>query len=264
MIDFNYLHCLRNQLGPRYGSEDLCVLLYSIVKREKPAVVVELGTGYGVTTAWIAAAMAENGYGKIYSFDDGSHFLQSFPDLCEHYLTGNLDTLKTSNNYTSFLKEIFSKSGVSQRVVLTLADMDMASLDWLDNSLVQNNGNPAPIDILFSDFNHSAEMVAKIVTLAIPRMNDVSSVFIDSASTTLASYLILERIVSFFQRQQVPRELKQLLKNEADRKRVADVVSSSTFKLMHLIEQKDRAQNSTAWLRIEPASLLPAAATCLH
>ncbi|CAE6698840.1 hypothetical protein CFBP6600_03740 [Xanthomonas arboricola pv. corylina] len=56
---------IREEIGWLYGSEDLCVLLYSLVKREKPAVVVELGTGLGVSTAWMAAAMKETGKGTL-------------------------------------------------------------------------------------------------------------------------------------------------------------------------------------------------------
>ncbi|MNT61209.1 hypothetical protein D3C72_1988360 [compost metagenome] len=47
------LSSLRESMGWAYGSEDLCVLLYSLVKRTRPRIVVELGTGFGVTAAWL-------------------------------------------------------------------------------------------------------------------------------------------------------------------------------------------------------------------
>lgn len=34
--------------------------------------------------------------------------------------------------------------------------------------------------------------------------------------------------------------------------------------LMHLIEARDRVQNSTAWLSVEPVDVVPTAATLLH
>lgn len=40
------LSSLRESMGWVYGSEDLCVLLYSLVKRTRPRIVVELGTGF--------------------------------------------------------------------------------------------------------------------------------------------------------------------------------------------------------------------------
>jgi len=68
------LSSLRESMGWVYGSEDLCVLLYSLVKRMRPRIVVELGTGFGVTAAWMAGALRENGSGVIHTYDNGSHF----------------------------------------------------------------------------------------------------------------------------------------------------------------------------------------------
>ncbi|MGH8464550.1 MAG: hypothetical protein ACRER5_10420, partial [Pseudomonas sp.] len=68
------LSSLRESMGWVYGSEDLCVLLYSLVKRMRPRTVVELGTGFGVTAAWMAGALRENGGGVIHTYDNGSHF----------------------------------------------------------------------------------------------------------------------------------------------------------------------------------------------
>jgi hypothetical protein len=65
---------LREDLGPIYGSEDLCVLLYSLARRDKPRSIVEIGTGLGVCTCWIANALRENGFGRILSTDDGRDF----------------------------------------------------------------------------------------------------------------------------------------------------------------------------------------------
>ena len=42
------------------------------------------------------------------------------------------------------------------------------------------------------------------------------------------------------------------------------MVQRSRFRLMHLLEARDRAQNSTAWISIEPVDVIPTAATFLH
>ena len=65
---------LRNRIGFVYGSEEIAVLLYAMIRRERPAAVLELGTGLGVTALWIAQALKENGGGRIWTLDDGSHW----------------------------------------------------------------------------------------------------------------------------------------------------------------------------------------------
>ncbi len=59
------LLALHNEIGLIYGGEDLAVLLYSLAKRECPKRVVELGTGLGVSSFWIAHALRENGFGHL-------------------------------------------------------------------------------------------------------------------------------------------------------------------------------------------------------
>ena len=45
---------LRNRIGGYYGSEDLAVLFYALIRRERPLNIVELGSGLGVTLFWMA------------------------------------------------------------------------------------------------------------------------------------------------------------------------------------------------------------------
>ncbi len=45
---------LRNRIGGIYGSEDICMLLYSLIRRERPKNVVEIGAGLGVSAFWMA------------------------------------------------------------------------------------------------------------------------------------------------------------------------------------------------------------------
>jgi len=264
--NFDVLLELRNKLGPVYGSEDLCVLLYSIIKREKPEIVVELGTGLGVTTAWIAAAMKENGRGKIYTFDNGKSFDFLLGKAVFENMTGPLAQLAECDTFDHFLETMFDVSGVSQFAKSCHAEFDLSDLSWLDKHLQQHtDGNTSPpIDILFSDYNHSASNTAKIIGTFLPRMSEVSSIFIDSASTNMTSYLMLEQLTQMFNSGRVPKELLEHLGEPESQAKLTSVVTSSTFRLMHLVERQVRAQNSTAWLRTEKASLLPALALCLH
>ena len=263
--DLPYLLELRDAIGPHYGSEDLCVFLYSLVKREKPRCVVELGTGLGVTTAWIAAAMRENGFGTIVTVDNGAHFASAPPLAERQELPPSLQELG-SLGYDALLRRIFERAGVASHVKSLRCDIDLHDLRWLDESVGPSaaDGLPAPIDIVFSDFNHSAANVARIVGAFIPRLADVGSILIDSASTHLTSYYLLEHLTALLQRGQVPKELLEQAGDARLAERLAARVANSGFRLMHLVEKLERAQNSTAWLRVERTSLVPPLAIALH
>ena len=65
---------LRNRIGFIYGSEDISMLFYSLIRREQPLNVVELGTGLGVSALWMAQAVKEVGKGHVWTIDDGSQW----------------------------------------------------------------------------------------------------------------------------------------------------------------------------------------------
>src|SRR5690606_22554430 len=69
--------------GPIYGSEKLSIFMYSLVLRERPKVVVEVGSGLGVVATWAALALKENNNGgHIWSLDN-----MSWIDNVKQYLT---------------------------------------------------------------------------------------------------------------------------------------------------------------------------------
>ena len=210
------------------------------------------------------AIESENGFGTIHTFDTGVHFDIAPEKFRDVLASGPLSEFVGFTDYRSFVDSVLDASGARAHVVTHGDDMDMSDFAWLDAALLGEAKVVPSIDILFSDFNHSAETVARIIANCLPRMSEVSSIYIDSASTSLPPYLLLERIVQYFQRGQVPRELSNLLVADGERMGLSRIVAESVFTLMHLVERKDRAQNSTAWLRTQPASLLPAMAAFLH
>ncbi|MBW8773975.1 MAG: class I SAM-dependent methyltransferase [Stenotrophomonas sp.] len=105
---------IRERMGWLYGSEDLCVLLYSLVKRARPQRVVELGTGFGVSTAWIAAALKENETGVLHSYDNGSHYASDPARRFLAELEGPLRTLiEPGQDYPSFMRALLAWAGVA-------------------------------------------------------------------------------------------------------------------------------------------------------
>ncbi|HVI56276.1 MAG TPA: class I SAM-dependent methyltransferase [Luteibacter sp.] len=234
------------------------MLLYSIVRRERPSVVVELGTGMGVTSAWIAAAMRENGHGTLYTYDNGAHyarpkvreFLQEMPSPLH-----GLAAIAEDGSYPEFLAKLFADAGVEDHVRFTQGDMNMET--------VRKDLQGRTVDIVFSDFDHAAPMVQRVISAFLPLLSDTASIFIDSASTHLPAYHALELLTAKLNQGRLPKGMAEIL-DEEDESRARALVSRSEFRLMHLIEAADRKQNSTAWLRMEPSDMVPSLTTFFH
>lgn len=146
--------------------------------------------------------------------------------------------------------------GVSDHVVAHHCDIDfktVASAPMFDGG----------VDIVFSDFNHSPESIQSLLGAFLPRLADTASIFIDSASTQRLSYLTLERIVDNLNINKIPLGLLAGL-SAAEEAAVARKVQRSRFRLMHLVEAHARAQNSTAWLSVEPVDVVATAANHFH
>ncbi len=248
---------IRERMGWLYGSEDLCVLLYSLVKRARPQRVVELGTGFGVSTAWIAAALKENQTGALHSYDNGSHYASDPARRFLAELQGPLRTIvEPGQDYPSFLHALLTWAGVADFAHVHVEDIDFAAIA----------ATPAlhgGIDMLFSDFNHSPDSIQALLGHFLPHLSPTASVFIDSASTQRLSYLTLERIVDDLNGNKIPLGLARCWAPQETAAAI-DRVQRSRFRLMHLIEARARAQNSTAWLSIEPVDVVPTAAEFFH
>ncbi|PPU94881.1 class I SAM-dependent methyltransferase [Xanthomonas albilineans] len=251
---------IREEMGWLYGSEDLCVLLYSLVKREKPAMVVELGTGLGVSTAWIAAAMKEAGRGVLHTYDNGSHYIS---EPSKKFLSGLSEPLNSFANlrdgldgFNAFIGSLLSWVGAEEHVVVHLGDIAMGEV-------ASDDAFQSGVDMVFSDFNHSPESIQALLGAFLPVMRETSSIFIDSASTHRLSYLALEKIVEHLNQGRLPAGLTKGL-DELGVQHLETRVRRSSFRLMHLTETSDRAQNSTAWVRIEPIDIQAAGVKFFH
>src|SRR3546814_9559653 len=65
------LYRYTKDVGAGYGTEDFSFFLYALVKMHKPGRVLELGTGTGASSFWIARGLLENGSGSLLTIDDG-------------------------------------------------------------------------------------------------------------------------------------------------------------------------------------------------
>jgi len=98
------------------------------------------------------------------------------------------------------------------------------------------------IDLLFSDFMHDPNSLIEILSFYLPKMSTISSIFLDSALTSFPSYCMLELMVQQFNQGKIPHMLLNKIA-DAEQKAVRELVGNSKFTLVHMCEDKDRAQN---------------------
>jgi len=238
----NVIHYINGKT--KYGSENLCYLLYSLVKMEQPDVVVELGIGAGVTTCMIAQALKENGKGMIWGIDNGEDW--------------------TEGSYDEFLNKLLNQLELNE--VVNFKNITLTETEFFDPK--------KPIDILFADVGNTGPLECiNLLRYYLPKMNKYSSIFIDRSSTIHHAYLLLEQIIKYFQEKKIPACLTSALVEEdenipkcfttsltkEDTDKLYKLVLNSKFTLMHLTEtqkaKKIKHQNSTAWIKIEPLDL---------
>nr|WP_239537575.1 class I SAM-dependent methyltransferase [Dyella mobilis] len=231
-----------------------------MVRREQPQVVVELGTGLGATTAWVASALKEIGTGRIYTFDNGSHFQDASVKAFLSQLGGELHEfarLSQTGSYEACMDWIFQRVDVADRVQLVKGDIGF------DARAAEAVAQGKKIDLLFSDFNHAPKTIIQLLAGYLPYVNTTSAIYIDSAPTHLPSYWMLENLVQMLNAKRIPAAWRHELGAE-QLAALRDLVDQCRFQLVHLVEKTPRSQNSTAWIRIAPDDIFPAGATHLR
>ena len=249
---------LSNRLGFVYGSDDISMLFYTLIRRERPLNVLELGTGLGVTSFWMAQALKENGEGHVWTIDDGSHWQKaSEVQQAAGYLTevAPFSALKgEALDYPGFVRRATELLGLESQLTFF-----HESLDLTDDDQLASRRYPfldQPIDYVFVDISRGPDEILDVFFLFLPHLAEAASIFIDSASTSLSGYLFLEKLVDQLNHSKVPRRF--LMGKDPQRRRaLMDLVALRKFTLLHLVERKARKQNSTAWIKIEPNDYVP-------
>ncbi len=93
--------------GLPYMSPDLGRRIYDHLRETQPEHVLELGTAYGVGTAYMAAALQANGHGDVTTVDYSLARFEPRPEtlLTEAGLMHRVKLVRDFSSYTWFLKE---------------------------------------------------------------------------------------------------------------------------------------------------------------
>lgn len=224
-----------DKIGNVYGTEDFSVYLYSIVKMTQSKNVIELGSGLFTTTLWAALALEENGSGVIHTVDNGAEWNRMSS------LIGTIP-LQYKSDYSEFAQGLISEFKFEDRIKFYNKNIDDFECD--------------NIDVLFSDYSHGVYSIFSLIAKYLHKMNDNSYIFIDSASSYYPSFTTLNVLIEYLNKKRVPSSLREIIHPDAIDKFVQRV-NSSKFEITHIIENKNRNQNSVAQIKIIPDDIMP-------
>lgn len=225
-----------DKIGDVYGTEDFSVYLYSIVKMAKSKNIVELGSGLFTTTLWAALALEENQSGLIHTVDNGAEWNRMSS------LIGTIP-LQYKSDYYEFAQGMISEFQFQDRIKFYNGNIDDFKSD-------------DDIDILFSDYSHGVYSIFNLIANYLHAMTDNSYIFIDSASTYYPSFLTLNTLIDSLNKKHIPSSLGELVHPDNIAK-FTHKVNSSKFEITHIIENKNRNQNSVAQIKILPDDIMP-------
>ena len=256
--DNELLEILKSEIGPVYGSQTLAMLLHVLALREKPMKVLELGTGLGTTTAWIAAAMAQNGHGKIVSIDNGAQFPPDERNVA--FVERFRQLFPDPQTHADYMTDLTGRLSFGGRIEYHSRELNFDTPDDLLESL-DVPGNE--YDWVFCDVTHGPRAVEVCLAAFLAVSARCFSLFVDSASTYAQSFLLSERLIEQLNRGKVPDCLNEFEDDER-REFVRSLAQDREFRIHHFTEQADSSQNATMLIQAFPVDSIPYPATFMR
>jgi Methyltransferase domain len=236
-------------VGELYGTESFCHFLYSLVKMDRPSVVVELGCGGGATSLMVSQALKENGHGHVWTVDNGADWsIATIRRACQL----PFGTCDDNESYGAFIRRVLESCRLSD--VATLVEMNLDGSSWFAP-------DAGYIDMLYSDaISCNVEGCVSTFRYYLPRVSSFSSIFIDRAGTINHVLLFLKYMVGQFNIGKIPWDLLNGLDDDR-RFALERLVRTSEFQLINLTDtkhgKKNWMQNSRAWIKIQPVDYRP-------
>lgn len=235
-----------HELAKEYGTENFSWFMYSLVRMAKPRVMLELGTGAGVTSFLAAQAMKENGFGTVYTIDNVSQWDDTRRYIREYFGRDDID-------YQGFIEAALRTFDLGQHV--RYVDFNISA-----EQLYMPPGVDK-LDVVYIDcLGANVQNVAATLAYYLPRMNVYSSLFWDCTSTVNHTFLFFEYMARELNAGKVPVSLLRGAK-APEMAALETLVRNCKFTLVHLTDDNrgkvNKHQNSRTWLKIELNDFIP-------
>lgn len=243
MISFDKIKRYTDKIAHFYGSEDLCIHLYSWIKMIDPKLCLELGTGLGSTALWLSTALKENESGGIlHTVDNGF----DWNDMREHLQLEGFSNI--SESYEEHICNLIKEFNLKDNI-----EFYNSSVDQFNSTKLQEFQKNS-IDLLFIDYRHGPVIIIQLLSEYLPYMSENSMIFIDSAPTYYQSYSMLKDLIFNLNNN---KNIKSLLSWSKYPEEVKEKISLCRFELFNIFENKNRDQNSTACIRLSSNDVFP-------
>jgi len=243
IVERNNLKVGYFSISEDYGTEHLSLLLYSLIRMQRPNNIIELGAGYGTASTLMGQALKENQKGKIWCIDNQSDW-----PIIKSKLEVIGENYNSYDDYFSYIINNFKLNDYMEYKNFNVDFKSQSKFFTIDKS----------IDILFADSDSDAESIAKTLSFYLPKMSNYSDIFIHRASTRHHSLMTIESIVNHLQRGNIPQILLES-KTDDEINKFFDFVRRSKFTLINIAESPEnkvnQQQNGAAWIKIEPLDI---------
>lgn len=214
--------------GEYFGTDGFAYYMYGLIKMIKPDNIIELGTGYGVTSFMAALACKENNKGKIITIDDGSHF-KNFNH--KDFIINKIDEFNL-NNFIEF-----------KNFKLNLDNF--IELNYIKN-----------VDIFFNDVDASPLYFLNILNWLLPRLNNTTYFFIDGGATFWPCYCAIELTIDKLNKNKIPLTQSEKLNFSKESEEIIKKYSFSSYYLKKNTENvMNPKQDSFALIKIERTNI---------
>jgi hypothetical protein len=213
--------------GEIYDTYSTALFMYSLLKMKKPKNFIEFGTGLGCTSFMAAQAFQENGFGKVYTFDNGEHW------------TG----YGKEGTYKSFIENKIKELNIKKQIKFEFGDIYINKLKVKEK-----------LDFVFFDFYKEPLALLDMFAYIFPKVNKYCNVFVDSAPCFWPAYSMLTMLIDTLQKGKIPETMYELC---PEKDKLKHLVSTSKFTLLNIRKRDNSAhQNGIAWIKVEPQDVL--------
>ncbi len=256
----------REIAGEFYGTYDTSLLLHVLVSMQKPKRILELGTGFGVSTLALGLACQQYG-GSVRSIDDGRDWPMTYASLLEgkELILSRVQspafrkamelTLNSTElpDYHEWLRAMAAAMNLDKVIHFDKSSLKLSGTQMFEEEVIPSTSR---YDFVFVDCGHHPHYPLTMLAQCLVRCSSNASIFFDTWSTFYPTYAAMKSIVDGLNRGKLTPGLL-----EVGGRTLQSKVLTHDFQLVPLVTVGNRPENGLLWLRIAPEGPFPSPPT---